>query len=347
MGKSPPRPTPPREMAAAQTGANFATAQMNNTMGMMGQQNPFGSLSYSQTGSQSFTDPNTGQSYDVPMFTARTQLAPAQQRIQSLQNEGARRMAATGANRALDIREMGDFSTEGMTERPGYVRTGSALRQRFDQGGPIQTSYEGADDFSADRQRVEDALMDRMNPRLDRDREAMRTQLVNQGIDIGSQAYSAAQEDFGRNVNDARLSAILGAGDEQARMVGMARDAAAFNNQAVGQEFGQNQAAAEFFNRSEMNGFNRRLAAAGYRGDTRDAQMREALQQRALPFQELSSLRTGQPVVPQFNPFTPQGMQPAQIANYMAANDQARVNAWGQRQAAIGSAIGGLGGFFA
>jgi hypothetical protein len=34
---------------------------------------------------------------------------------------------------------------------------------------------------------------------------------------MGSRAYSAAQADQGRNVNDARLAAILAGGDEQAR----------------------------------------------------------------------------------------------------------------------------------
>lgn len=115
---------------------------------------------------------------------------------------------------------------------------GQSLINRDAQGGDITRSY-GANDFSQDRQRVEDALMERMNPQIERDRAAMEARLANQGIGMGARAYSAAQNDFGQNVNDARLGAILSAGQEQSRMVGMDRDRATFQNQAQGQAFGQ------------------------------------------------------------------------------------------------------------
>src|SRR5262249_25241612 len=72
----------------------------------------------------------------------------------------------------------------------------------YSSGGPIQgslnmsgvpqlqTTYGPADNFSADRQRVEDALMARMNPQLAIQKQQLQQQLADQGIRYGSQAYT-------------------------------------------------------------------------------------------------------------------------------------------------------------
>ena len=43
---------------------------------------------------------------------------------------------------------------------------GGEIQSQFGDAGNITNSYGPADNFSADRQRVEDALMQRMNPQL-------------------------------------------------------------------------------------------------------------------------------------------------------------------------------------
>lgn len=128
----------------------------------------------------------------------------------------------------------------------------------------LQTSL-GADDFSADRQRVEDALMGRLNTQLDRDRSGLEQRLANSGITIGSTAYNRAMDDHYRGSNDARTSAILGAGQEQNRLQQLALNAGMFGNQALQQNF-QNQ------------------------GTMRDRSLGEMLMQRQLPMQEMGSL---------------------------------------------------------
>ena len=72
-------------------------------------------------------------------------------------------------------------------------------QRSFDPGGKIQTTFgdagditrilRPADDFSADRQRVEESLMDRINPQLARERGNIEQRLADQGIRYGSQAY--------------------------------------------------------------------------------------------------------------------------------------------------------------
>lgn len=79
-------------------------------------------------------------------------------------------------------------------------------------GQPIQT------DFSADRQRVEQALLDRLQPYFDKDRAALENKLINQGIRQEHDAYGKDFDTFNRAVNDARLGAIAQGGQEQSRM---------------------------------------------------------------------------------------------------------------------------------
>lgn len=186
MGK-PKAPTPPdpKVTAAAQTGTNVSTAIANTMMGNVNQVGPDGSLTYSQSGTYDQVDPNTGQTYKIPTFTATTSLNPAQQGIYDTNT----RTQAGMSNIA--------------NERVGFL------------GNYLKGDTITPDD--AVRSRYEAALMDRMRPGQERDQEALNTRLANSGIGVGSRAYSAAQSDLGRNVNDARLAAILAGGDEQAR----------------------------------------------------------------------------------------------------------------------------------
>lgn len=69
------------------------------------------------------------------------------------------------------------------------------------------------------RARVEEALMGRLNPVLDRDRAGLENRLRNQGLTPGTEAWNNAMGDFGRNVNDARLAVIGQAGNEQSRAI--------------------------------------------------------------------------------------------------------------------------------
>jgi len=111
--------------------------------------------------------------------------------------------------------------------------------------------------------------MGRAQGGLDNDRRALEARLADQGIEIGSAAYQSAMDDYGRQVNDMRTSAILAGGQEQSRMVGMQADRAAFNNQAQAQRFNQNLARAGFRNDARQQGFQNRLAGTGFNNDAR------------------------------------------------------------------------------
>lgn len=157
-------------------------------------------------------------------------------------------------------------------------------------GGNYTDTYAGADDFSADRQRHEDAILARLAPRQQRDEATLRNQLIQSGIRPGTAAWDSEYARLQSGVNDARLGAILAGGDEQARMVGMARDAAMFGNQA-------NLLKAQFGNEAEFNRFQAQnaasLGAANFYNDAtqRNAEFANAARERNAAFNNAATLQ--------------------------------------------------------
>lgn len=72
-------------------------------------------------------------------------------------------------------------------------------------------------------QTAQDAIMARQMPILNLQHDRLDNQLANQGIALGSDAYKTAQDQFGRQVNDATSQAALQGIDvgQQARQQGM------------------------------------------------------------------------------------------------------------------------------
>lgn len=155
------------------------------------------------------------------------------------------------------------------------------IQRGFADGGQIQQSV-GADDFGADRQRVEDALVARMQPYLDRRREAQRTSLVNQGFsDTASEGYTSAMDEVNRQENDALLAAIAQAGQEQSRLFGIDLAAGQFANQAVAQQYAQNAGQAQFANQAQAQAFQQAGARAAFDNANADTIYQQQLAQQA------------------------------------------------------------------
>lgn len=248
----PPRPPDPQQVASAQTGTNIGTAIANTQMGQVNQVTPDASLMYSQTGTQTYTDPATGQTYSIPQYTATTTLSPEAQAIRAQNNAAQLNLATLAANQSgrADQLLSTPFSLDtvpGAADRSGLqpVAYGAGPgTPQFSQGAAplpgtanLQDSYTPEGGFSADRQRVEDALMGRLGTQRERDLEGLRTQLTNQGVNIGTEAYSRALQDFERTNTDMRTNAILAGGQEQSRLLGEARGAAGFTNEARQMDF--------------------------------------------------------------------------------------------------------------
>lgn len=152
-----------------------------------------------------------------------------------------------------------------------------------------------------------DLIMQRMNPDLDRQQEALRAQLANQGITQGSAAYNTAMGQFGQQRNDALTQAQL-----QGIGLGM---------QQQGMQFNQSQ-------------------------QGRQQAMAEQSYLRSLPLNELNALRTGNQVsMPQFPGFAQQATTGgADMLGAANAGYQAQLGAYNAQQAQSGGMMGGLFG---
>jgi hypothetical protein len=328
MGKDAPAVPNPFQTAAAATGTNVATAVANSYLSHVNQNTPTGSLNYNQSGSYGWTDPTTGQTYSIPTFTATQTLTPQQQAIQG-QNEAAQYNLAGMAN--AQSGKVASLLSTGINYA-GAPAAGNAQNlynlpkaaTTYDTGGPIQNSigdvgnitqsYGPADNFSADRQRVEDSLMARMNPQLQIQQQALQTQLADQGIRYGSQAYADAMDNYNRSANDARWGAIQQAGQEQQRMVGEAQQQAQFQNQAQqqgyeqalgqtglanqaqAQQYQQNAALATFGNTGLQFQLQQQQEAFNAAQAARNQWMQETYAGRNQPINEITALMSGSQV---------------------------------------------------
>lgn len=304
MGKpDAPQPTDPKETSAAQTGTNVSTAIANAMMGNVNQITPQGTLSYNQTGSYKWTDPYTEKTYDVPTFTATQTYSPAQQAMMD-QNQAAQTNLAGLAN------QQSSFLKNYMAQPLSIADMGAAPTL-----GALKTSYD-----APNTQQVQDALMARMQPGLDRDRTALETKLSNMGLKAGSSAWQDAMNTANQQTNDARMAAILSAGQEQTRLSALNKDQAAFANQGMVDQYN---------------------AAMGSR--TQQLQERTAL--RNQPINEITALISGSQVqnpnwVNTQMPKIPTTDNAGIIANY----DDNMYRNWQAETAGTNSLLGGLMG---
>lgn len=211
MGKRAPSAPPapdPIATANAQGQANIEAARATANMNRVNQITPFGSITYSQPGGSVEDQVRAMVQANYDQWQAGTYRP----------NYGNDKFGA-------QIQEgwRGDIEEQNARNIVGRNGSGDRWEQRVTLDPRVQAVADrllgtaGRSAGEGDRNRVEAALFDRMNPQLDRERETMETRLRNQGITPGSEAYSASQADFGRNVNDARLGVISQAGQEQDR----------------------------------------------------------------------------------------------------------------------------------
>jgi hypothetical protein len=182
----PDAPAPPDYTGAAQAQgtANLDSAIATGVLNRPNQVSPLGSQTWNQTGSYQVGD------RAVPIFTGTTSFTPQGQK---LYDTGVQTQQA-----------MGDLGLQAAN------KGGQILGQTFDVG-----SIPGIDKTPIDRNSVRDALVARASDQNTRDISADRSQLIAQGIPVGSEAFNQQMALRGRQMNDARQQAELGAGQAQ------------------------------------------------------------------------------------------------------------------------------------
>lgn len=175
--KSAPPPPDPKLTAGAQTANNIQTAITQQHLNNQNQITPDGSITYNQSGTNKVVDPNTGNVFHVPKFTMRQTLSESGKKVKQ-QTDAADLNLATLAK-----------------DQSG--RLGKLL------GKPVDLSNDA----------VEGRLMElgrkRLDPALERRRETLRTNLSQQGIKEGSEAFDRAMMRNGESENDAYNNLLL------------------------------------------------------------------------------------------------------------------------------------------
>jgi len=184
MGSKSTPPTPDYVGAARQQGVeNVNTAIANAWLNNPKQVTPMGTKEYTQYGSYSLP---SGES--VPMLQATTSLTPeGQQRYDQEQRI---------------IGNLGNVAESGLN------RVGDSMAQPFDYSSVDQA-----------QNAAQDALMSRLEPGFQRDEDAMRQRLSNQGLSSGTEAYQRDVDAFNRSKNDARMQAVLQANQIRPGMI--------------------------------------------------------------------------------------------------------------------------------
>lgn len=185
---SAPSAPDPAATTAAQAAANKEAAIATARLNQVNENTPFGTSTYTPT----------GQTIDgIQQYQRTTTLNPEEQKLLDKERAINNQLLGIGQGQLGRIEE--NFA------------------QPVDYSGLPEAPQ--ADD--AARQRVEQAMFERMQPQFDKDEEALRTRLANTGFSQGTEGYNNALDELNRAKNDARLAITAAGGAEQSRQFGL------------------------------------------------------------------------------------------------------------------------------
>ena len=185
-----------------------------------------------------------------------------------------------------------------------YTNAFDTLSKPFSFGGPqVQTSL---DTSQIAKMPVnagmtgQEAIMSRLNPSLARQRTSTETNLINQGLRPGTEAYDNAIRSLGEQETDARTQAVL---------------------QGLNLDIGAN-----------AQGYNQALQSGQFGNTAIQQALAQAIQQRQLPINEIGALMSGSQIQnPQFGAYQGQTIAPAPIANATAQQSAYNQNLFNQQ----------------
>ncbi|QNQ62518.1 tail fiber domain-containing protein [Brucella sp. 6810] len=177
MGKKQPEAPDPKETATAQAAANRSTAITQQNLNMVNQNNPWGSVSYDQTGSRKHFDEMSGKWVETPTFTQTTTLTPEQQAIFNQTQKAQGNLAGIAEDQSAKIRDL--------LNTPFEFNNQDAANWAYDLGSQ------------------------RLDPRFAQDEEKLRTTLKNKGIQEGSEAWNTEMSRMTQAKNDAYNQLML------------------------------------------------------------------------------------------------------------------------------------------
>ena len=215
-----------------------------------------------------------------------------------------------------------------------FQPTGGPLQTSLAAPGAIQSSY---DMSGLARMPVnagttgQEAIMARLQPALAQQRSMKETQLRNQGLVAGGEAYDNDMRNLGYQENDARSQAVL---------QGIGLDTAARS-----QGFGELQQQANLANTAQAQIQNQGLQSAQFGNAAQQAELQRQLALRQQPLNEITGLMSGSQIqLPQFQQYTGQNVAPAPTFAATQAQNQNAMTQYGIQQSAANANTAGLYG---
>lgn len=287
MGKDSPSPPPTPDYtgaAQAQGAANIDTARLQ---GYMNNPNIYGPL-----GNQTVTFGANDQPTVTQNLTPNAQATlEAQQRVQ-------RGMANLG--------EQGIGTASRVLATPFQPNGGTPLQTQLDTSNlarmPVNAGTTG-----------QEAIMARLAPQIQRQQEATRQTLANQGLVPGGEAYTNAMRDQAMQQNDLLSQAAL---------------------QGINLDMG-----------ARAQGFNEATGQMGTQNAAQQAEMQRQAYLRQQPLNEITGLMSGSQIqMPQFQGYQGSSIAPPPIMAGAQAQGQANMNQYGIQSANVNAQNAGLYG---
>lgn len=169
MGSKAPKAPDPYKTAQAQSQFNTNTAITDQLLNMVNQTNPYGSTTYSQTGTNSFTGAD-GKTYNLPSFTQSTSYTPEGQAIFDNVLNAQTSLSQTAANQSQAVSDT--------------------------LSKPFEFNNQDAADWAYDLAQT------RIAPQQQQASAALRSQLVNSGLRPGTAAYEREMTRLGQTQTD-------------------------------------------------------------------------------------------------------------------------------------------------
>lgn len=289
---SQPKSPDPYDTASAQQQANIGSSAASAIINNANENNPYGSVKYSNIGYETVYDAN-GKPMQVPRYQRDVTLSPEQQKLYQLQTQMQGNLGQLGVDQSSRLQGLlgTNLNTEGLQD----WSTGKA-----------PTEYD-PNAYAAQRDQVTQALMDRYRAQTDPTRKAQEASLAARGMAPGSNNWGAVQDMQNRQDTDQMSAAILAGGQEQSRLLG-----------------------------EERAGWQQGMDYASFLNNLRGAQLGERQTVRNAPINEISALMSGSQVtVPQFQPFSQQGVDSAPIGQYIYSDYANKANAAANTNAGI------------
>jgi hypothetical protein len=283
MGKSAPAaPATPDYVGAAkeQGAANVETARVQSKLNNPNTYTPYGTQLVSYEG-------------DQPTITQT--LTPQAQKTLEEQQKVQYQLASLGGK--------------------GADLASNVLDKSFNFGGPnVQTSLDLSNIAKMPVNAgttAQEAIMSRLEPSLAKQRTSTETNLINQGLRPGTEAYDNAIQLLGQQENDARTQAAL---------------------QGINVDMGAN-----------AQGFSQAATGATFANTAQQQALAEAIQQRQMPLNEITALMSGSQIQnPQFGAYQGTDIQAAPIFAATQAQGQAEQNTYNQQVATQNQNTAGL-----